>query len=85
MKALSEVHVFIIRVKIKIALGKRLGKQEKRQNNALRKILVYTSLVTNTYIYVIANFPGRGMSVRNAVINFVLKFHKSAGGWLYEL
>ena len=47
MEALSEVHVFIIRVKRKIAL-ERLDKQGKRQNNALRKILAYTSLVTDT-------------------------------------
>ena len=48
MEALSEVHVFIIRVKRKIALARRLDKQWKRQNSALRKILAYTSLVTNT-------------------------------------
>ena len=47
-EALSEVHVFIIRVKRKIAPRKRLDKQGKRQNNALRKILAYTSLVTDT-------------------------------------
>ena len=48
MEALSEVHVFIIRVKRKIALARKLDKQWKRQNSALRKILAYTSLVTNT-------------------------------------
>ena len=48
MEALLEVHVFIIRVKRKFALGRRLDKQGKRQSNALRKILAYTSLVTDT-------------------------------------
>ena len=48
MEALSEVHDFIIRVIRKIALGRRLDKQRTRQNNALRKILACTSLVTDT-------------------------------------
>ena len=48
METLSEVHVFIIRVKRKNSLGKSLDKQGKKQNNAFRKILASTSLVTDT-------------------------------------
>ena len=48
METLPEVDVFNIGVKRKIALGRRLDKQGKRQSNAFRKILAYTNLVTDT-------------------------------------
>ena len=71
MDPLSEVHDFIIRVKRKTALERWSDKQGKRQKNVFRKIL-----------NVAANIPGNGMHVRNAIVNFFVKFRKSVEHWL---
>ena len=66
MDPLSEVHDFIIRVKRKTTLERWLDKQGKRRKNVFRKIL-----------NVAANIPGKEMHVRNAIVNFFVKFRKS--------
>ena len=76
MDLLSEVHVFIIRVKRKITLG-RSDKRGKRQNNVFKNILAYTSLACR------CKYPRQRDSCRKCNSQFFCKVSKASGTLIF--
>ena len=73
MDPLSEVHVFITRVKMeKLYWGGGQTNEEKDKTMSSEKYW------RTPVFYVVANIPGNGMPVRSAILNFFVKFRKPA-------
>ena len=73
MDPLSEVHVLVIRVKReKLHWGGGQTNEEKDKTMSSEKYW------PTPVFYVVANIPGNGMPVRSVILNFFVKFRKSA-------